>query len=304
MAHEVLLGAAFSAGIVVVFSPCATALLPAYLSYYLAREEDAAVREPDEPEWPRSFPIALAAIGLGLGILTIGLVDWVVSFGDRAASDASLGIGGGALAAGGAWNLHAARARIDPLAFARLWSRLGRGLRFGGAASLGIGGVYLGMGLVIRLGVSGLAAFLPWIAFATALIVVVLGLLMILGRPVFSYAVPVRGFRPKTVPGFVLFGAGYGLIASGCFLPVFLQVVVASLALALAEAVQVLLAYGLGSAAIFLLISLSAAAARGATIQRLRGIRRFVPRVAGAVVVVTGAYVLWYDWTFLLSRGL
>lgn len=304
MAHEVLLAAAFSAGIVVIFSPCASALLPAYLSYYLARDQRNGSAGENEPAWPRTLKIDLIAIALGLGILIFVLVDRVVTFGERAVLDGALSIGGGVLVGIGFWHLHGARSRLEPLAFARLRSQLGRGLLFGGAASLGIGAVYLTMGLAVRLGFAGLAAYLPWIAFATALAIVVLGILMLFGISIPSYTVHMRSFRSQTVPGFILFGAGYALIASGCFLPVFLQVIAASLALGLAEAVQVLLAYALGSAAIFLLLSVSAAAAKGATLRTLRTFRRYVLRVAGAVVIVTGVYVLWYDWTFLLSRGL
>lgn len=304
MSHEVLLVAAFSAGIVVVFSPCATALLPAYLSYYLAREQRTASVQEDEPAWPRAVKRGLIAIALGLGILIFALVDRVVSFGERSFLDGALAIGGGVLVAIGAWNVHEGRTGLEPLAFAQLRSQLARGFLFGGAASLGIGTVYLAIGLAIRIGFAGLAAYLPWIAFATALVVVVLGFLMLLGIPILSFAVRVRGSRGRTVPAFLLFGAGYGLVASGCFLPIFLQVIAASLALGLAEAVQVLLAYALGSAAIFLLLSVSAAAAREAALRTLRAFRRYVHRVAGAIVVATGAFVLWYDWTFLLSRGL
>jgi len=302
--HEALLAAAFSAGIVVVFSPCATALLPAYLSYYLAREQRNGSVEESEPVWPRGLKLGLIAIAAGLGILVFALVDWVVTFGDRAFLDRALAIGGGVFAAIGAWHVHRERTRLDPLAFARLRSQLLRGFLFGGSAALGIGTVYMAMGLAVRVGFAGLGAYLPWIAFATALVVVGLGVSMFLGMPILSFTVRVRGSRSRTVPGFFLFGAGYGLIASGCFLPIFLQVIVASLALDLAEAVQVLLAYALGSAAVFLLLSVSAAAARGAALRSLRAFRPQVHRVAGTIVVATGAYVLWYDWTFLLSRGL
>jgi len=304
VSHEVLLAAAFSAGIVVVFSPCATALLPAYLSYYLAREQANGSVEETEPLWPRGLKLGLLAIALGLGILVFVLVDRVVTFGERALLDGALAVAGGVLAAIGAWRVHEERTRLDSLAFTRLRSQLSRGFLFGGAAALGIGTVYMAMGFAVRVGFAGLGAYLPWIAFGTALVVVGLGVSMLLGMPILSFTVRVRGSRGRTVPAYFLFGAGYGLIASGCFLPIFLQVIAASLALDLAEAFQVLLAYALGSAAIFLLLSVSAAAARGAALRTLRTFRRHVHRVAGAIVVATGAYVLWYDWTFLLSQGL
>lgn len=217
MPHEVLLAAAFSAGVVVIFSPCAAALLPAYLSYYLAREQ-AEPSEATGSAVPRALTFDLVAIALGLVILILAVVDRVLTFGDRTFFDGVLAVVGFIFVIVGMWHLRETKALMEPIAFARLRSQLLRGLVFGGAASLGIAGVYLAMGLVIRLGFSSLVGFLPWIAFGTALVVVVLGVLMLLGVPMLSYTVPMQGFRSKTLPGFVLFGAGYGSsrLAASC----------------------------------------------------------------------------------------
>lgn len=306
MAHEIVFVAAYSAGIVVVFSPCATALLPAYLSYYMSRKDDEASSA--APTTPRLVRAGLAGLVAGFALLVVALVDYVVSFGDRAATDLAVFFGGSlALALGGfaTWEGTRTLELGDRIALRR---QLFRGLLVGGAASLGIGAVYVGLGLAvilaIRFGLQGFQGLLPRIAFGSAAVVVVLGVLMIFDKGFASVIPGLRGPRGRNAPAFFLFGAGYGLIASGCFLPVFLQVVSASLILPPVEAAQVLVAYALGSATIFMLITMSAGVARGAALRALRAWRPYVHRIAGGIVVAMGAYVLWFDWTFLLSQGL
>ncbi len=302
MADGVLLLAAFSAGLVTFFSPCATALLPAYLSYYLA----GASGEPHEGQERPSRLLGGGLTGaiLGVGLLVAGLVDRVLSFGDRATVDTGLAVAGAfSLVAGGYVTWEAAR-NLDPVARVALRARIARGLLVGGVASLGMTTIYLAIGLAFNLGLSRVPGALPWIAFGSALVIVALGVLLLLGRNPGSFVPKLRAPGGRGLTTFYLFGIGYALIASGCFLPVFALVVGAALAVGAGDAVQVMLAYAGGSALIFLMVSASAGAAESLVFHTLRAWRRHAYRVAGVVVIAMGAYVLWYDWTYLLSRGL
>lgn len=303
MADGVLLAAAFSAGVVTLFSPCASALLPAYLSFYLgagARQQGS-----DEAVHPSRLLIGgLSAAIAGMGLLVAALVDRVLSFGDRGALDTAVSLAGAFLLAVGGYLAWEAARNLDPGARTTLRGRIRRGLLVGGVASLGIATTYLSIGLAFNLGLSRVPAVLPWIAFGSAVVVVALGALMFIGRNPASFLVKLRAPRGRGLPAFYLFGIGYALIASGCFLPVFALVVGAALALGPGDAAQVMVAYAAGSAVVLLMISASAGAAEGLVFRALRTWRRHVYRVAGSVVIVAGAYVLWYDWTYLLSRGL
>ncbi len=231
-----------------------------------------------------------------------------MSFGDRPLLDAGLSFGGGiSLAVGGFVAWEGSRS-LDASDRAELRRQILRGIQVGGAASLGIGAVYVGLGfaviLALQFGFQGFQEWLPRIAFVSAAFIVVLGVLMVFDRGFTSLLPGIRAPRGRRAPAFFLFGAGYGLIASGCFLPVFLQVITASLTLPPGDALQVLIAYALGSATVFMLITMSATTARGAAFRTLRKWHPYVHRIAGFIVIATGAYVLWFDWTFLISRGL
>lgn len=301
MSHEVLLVTAFSMGVVVVFSPCATALLPAYLSFYMARAKE----EPEEgqPSWPRLVTAGLLGLIIGAAVLLVGLVSVAVRPGGPEAIDAAVTIAGGfALVLSAFLTWEGARA-VEPSERRFLWDRIRRAVTVGGIASLGIGTVYFAIGLAVRTGLQGFQATLPWIAFASATVLLVIGLLMALGLELLSFVPHVRAPRGKNVPAFYLFGAGYALVASGCFLPVFIQVIAASAVLDLGESVQILTVYALGSAVVFLVLSIFAGAAQGTLVRILRRWRRHVHRVAGAIVAATAAYVMWFDWTYILRFG-
>jgi cytochrome c biogenesis protein CcdA len=310
MAHEVVLAAAFSAGVATAFSPCAAVLLPTYVSYYLSRPDEGERSGLDEP--PRALPrrLTLGLVGLmaGFVLLVVALAIWVLTFGEWTPRTASLFLLGGLALGLGAFVTSDGMRSLEPSGRRFLRSHLASGLRVGGMASLGVASVYvaLGMALVLAIGVGlrGVPEALPRVAFASAAIVVVLGVLMLLNKNVLSFLPKLRAPRGRGLRSFYLFGAGYGLIASGCFLPVFISVLAAALPFGVAESLQVFLVYALGSAAVFMLVTLSASMARGAAFRVLRSWRPHVRRVAGAIIIATGAYVMWFDWTNLLSRGL
>lgn len=303
MVDGILLTAAFSAGIATTFSPCATALLPVYLSYYLASSstEDTP---PSASKVSRLLTVGLLFAILGAGLLVFALVDSLLTFGDRGALDVAIGTIGGFLVAAGTFVAWEAARELDAGARAALRRRVARGLLVGGIASLGIASVYLLIGIVLSAGLSRFPGALAWVAFASAIIVVALGLLLIVGRDVAAFVPRLRAPRGTSLGAFFLFGIGYALIASGCFLPVFGLVLGAALSVGAAGAAEVMLAYASGSALVFVMISASAGAAEGIVFRWLRESRRHVNRAAGAVVVAMGAYVLWYDWTYLLAPGL
>ncbi len=222
--------------------------------------------------------------------------------GDRGALDAGVGLAGAFLLVAGGYLAWEATNNLESSARRALGARLLRGLLVGSVAALGMATIYLAIGLAFNLGLSRFPSVLPWIAFGSASVVVVLGVLLFFGRNPASFVPKLRAPSGRGLPSY-LFGMGYALIASGCFLPVFALVVGAALAVGIGDAVQVMLAYAAGSALILLMVSVSAGAAEGLVFQTLRVWRRHVHRVAGVVVIAMGAYVLWYDWTFLLSKG-
>jgi cytochrome c-type biogenesis protein len=129
---------------------------------------------------------------------------------------------------------------------------------------------------------------------------VAMGLLGLAGRDL-SFTLPIKAPQGRDRAAFLLFGVGYGLVALGCNLPLFL---LAALGPIVRDAdplsgLLALLAYGAGMALLMVALSVGLAMGRGFTEQRLRTLIPKVKTAGHVVLVLAGLYIAWYDLTIL-----
>ncbi len=184
--------------------------------------------------------------------------------------------------------------------------RLLRSVGAGAAVSAGFAAVFTVAGLLLSAGLRVLIGIVPWAAVAVGVALVVLGVLLVAGRKV-GLSVNANGIAGRrTGPvGLVLFGAGYALASLSCTVAVLLAVVGQALAAADVLAVlAVFAAYSAGAASVLVLLTVSAGLASGALTRLVRRVLPFVGRVSGAVLVLSGAYLVAYWAPQLLgARG-
>jgi cytochrome c-type biogenesis protein len=184
-------------------------------------------------------------------------------------------------------------------------TRLLRALLVGVSVSSGFVLLFGLAGLVISAGGSALLGVMPSLAIVIGGLLVLVGLWMLIGGTLHAdaferFAGRVGDPRNVSVPGFFMFGLAYGAASLSCTLPAFLAVVGSSLASGgvLAGAGR-FLGFGLGMAAVLVTLTLALAFFKQGLV---RWFRRAVPyvRLASAVLLVlAGAYVIFY-W---LSSG-
>lgn len=223
------LALAFTAGLVATVNPCGFAMLPAYLSYFMGLEDDAAVSRP-------------AAVG--------------------------------------------------------------RALTIGAAVSAGLLLVFVVVGVVITLGFRSVIGAIPWAALFVGAGIGVLGVAMVAGfKPTARLPVPQQGASGRGYGSVFLFGSSYAVASLSCTLPVFLIVVTrAATAASFASGVAAFLAYGLGMSLLLVVVTVALGLGKRSLLIRLRRSARYLDRVAGAVLVLAGGYVVWY-WIVNLSSG-
>jgi cytochrome c-type biogenesis protein len=179
-----------------------------------------------------------------------------------------------------------------------LLARGAQGFCVGLALSAGFAGVFAIAGLILSLGLQSFVHAIPWIAVVIAAALVLVGFAMLAGRHVgFTAASRVR---PDAVPlaGYarvLLFGAGYALASLACTVPVFLIVV--GQAVAQADPLRVLVvfaSYVAGTATLLVALSLSIALARAGLARAVRWLAPAVGRLAGALLVGSGGYLVIY----------
>jgi cytochrome c biogenesis protein CcdA len=168
MLHEILLPAAFLAGVVTFFSPCSIALLPAYISYYLGRpaETGAVPRVSDAPRKGLLRSILLAVAG-GI-LLTFGFVRPFIevlgaNFEYGAVEFAAIGIGTAILVAS-AYRVGQRLEGVPQAEVDTLRSGVLRGVGFGLTTTLGFFTVFVLVGILVILGAAAIATVLPQVA--------------------------------------------------------------------------------------------------------------------------------------------
>ena len=177
-------------------------------------------------------------------------------------------------------------------------SAVGRALAFTGAMTLGFVTVFGIFGLVIAPVAAGVQRHLPWVTVVLGCALLLLGIWLVAGR-----ALPMIGWSPrgpKLTRRFVSmagFGAAYAVASLTCTIAPFLAIVVASFRTTSAwTGAALFVAYALGMGLTVGVAAVAVALARSSLVSRLQRAGRWVPRAAGILMVVVGAYVAYYGW--------
>ena len=183
-------------------------------------------------------------------------------------------------------------------------SRVLRALTVGCVVSSGFVVLFVLAGLVISAGGRALIGAMPVLGVLVGEALVVLGVWMLLaGRAPYTAALGRLATRlgdPRKVGvrGFFLFGLAYGAASLGCTLPAFLAVVGSGIAAGGVVAGTVrFLGYGLGMASVLVALTAVLAFFKEGLVKWLRGALPYVQMASALLLILAGAYVVFYWWT-------
>jgi len=184
--------------------------------------------------------------------------------------------------------------------------RARQGFAVGLVLSGAFSAVFIVTGLIVSAGLRSVLTAVPWVAFAVGLVLIGLGGAMLAGRHVSLLSTIRLGPGVEQRTGYArvaAFGVAYALASLSCTLAVFLIVVSQALTVSgIGETLAVFGAYAAGSASVLLALSVSAALARGALARAVRQLSPFVNRLAGALLLLSGLYLVAY-WLPALGDG-
>jgi cytochrome c-type biogenesis protein len=174
-------------------------------------------------------------------------------------------------------------------------------------------GLVVSSGFVVLFGLAGLGvsaggtvliSAMPVFGVLVGEALVVFGLWMLLARrgpyaAVFGRLATRLGDPTKVgVRGFFLFGLAYGAASLGCTLPAFLAVVGSGIAAGgVVPGGGRFVGYGLGMASVLVSLTLALAFFKEGLIKRLRGALPYVQTASAVLLILAGAYVVFYWWT-------
>lgn len=196
---------------------------------------------------------------------------------------------------------------VNPCGFAMLPAYLSvlvtgggvrRALACTAGLTLGYTLVFGAFGLVTAPLAGWLQPRLPWLTLALGVALVALGAWLLAGRHLPGLRAGTRApTLIRSLPSMALFGAAYALASLSCTIAPFLAIVVASLRYSSTLAgVTLFLAYAAGMALVVGVTAVAVALVRTSLIARMRRVAEVVPRLGGAVLAVSGAYVAYYGW--------
>lgn len=174
--------------------------------------------------------------------------------------------------------------------------RIASGLRAGVALSLGFCATFSVIGLLLTLGVRSVITLVPWAAAVLGAALTVLGIAMLAG---WQPALRLPGHHPSgrgvtSTRRLIAFGAGYALASASCTLAVLLAVVTQAAATTWIGALAVFTAYAAGSALLLVTLALIAAATATTLALPMRRLAPYATRAGGALLTLSGAYLLYY----------
>jgi cytochrome c-type biogenesis protein len=236
---------------------------------------------------------------------------------------ASSAISGLASRAGEVWWAYAfalgAVAAFNPCGFALLPAYLGLYLRDGVAGS-GIGprlsrslavaatvgvtftALFGAAGAVFEMGSAPIVRALPWIGLGIGVVLILTGGLALSGRHI-TTSVPQRaaarigkGASASGLRGYTAFGLAYGAASLGCTLPLFLALMGTAAATTRLYGATVLafVLYGLGMASVLGVLAVVAGVLSFGILGRVRNMVRIVSMLGAGLLLLSGAYVVYY----------
>ena len=189
-----------------------------------------------------------------------------------------------------------------------------RALLAGSVSSLGMMIVFLLIGVALLLAASVVGVYIPYFLIVVGVVLVGLGLLLFTNlqywrivRPFQALWSRIRGRDPSMQgvaspptdgKGFYLklfgYGMGYAAAAAGCVAPVIFSAIVAGMALGLLSGIVSILIFSLTAAFLMILITVMLAIAGRRYINLLKAYTPLIKKVSAAVLVVVGAYLIYF----------
>lgn len=181
---------------------------------------------------------------------------------------------------------------------------LRRGLSVGAAVSAGFVGLFLVVGIISRAFTDAIVTNSKYASLVIGIALLAMGVAMFLGwRP--KIATPnMQLQRERTVWNMFLFGIVYAVASIGCTIGFLTSVILGSVnRQGYVSGVLSITLYGLGMGMLVTSLTVALAFARGGIVRALRSGLRWFDKVSAGFVTLTGAYLTWYWYSSLTSRG-
>lgn len=183
---------------------------------------------------------------------------------------------------------------------AGLGSRLARSVTVAAVVGASFTVLFGVMGAVFSLVSALLVRLLPWIGLAVGVLLVLAGGWVMSGGHLASSLPPRLAARigshagSSGVRGYTAFGLAYGAASLGCTLPLFLALLGTAAASGPLSALLAFVLYGAGMATVLAVLTIVAGTVSFGVLDRVRGFVRVIGPLSAGLLLLSGAYVIYY----------
>jgi len=167
------------------------------------------------------------------------------------------------------------------------------------AAGLLIFDAALGTAAILAGGI--IKPFIPYFGPVVGILLLILGILMLANIPFFTtltsrFLNRTSGLAGKDSSlGLFFYGVVYAGAAAGCTAPVFIGIVLLALSGGgLLWGIIIFLIYAVAMAAVMVVVTILIAMSKDVLLQKLKISTRYMERVAGAILIIVGIYLIYY----------
>ncbi|MDZ7674498.1 MAG: cytochrome c biogenesis CcdA family protein [Acidimicrobiales bacterium] len=179
-----------------------------------------------------------------------------------------------------------------------------RSIPVAASVSLGFLVVFGAVGVLLQPISSTIQEYAPWATIVIGTGVAVLGIAVIAGFELTARMPKIdRGGHSQGLGSMFLYGVSYAVASLTCTIGIFLSVVVGTFSRTnFISGVSMLLLYAAGMSLVITFLTVAIALARDSVVRFMRTGMQYVNRLAGALMIVAGAYVAWYGVVSLRVR--
>jgi cytochrome c-type biogenesis protein len=174
-------------------------------------------------------------------------------------------------------------------------SSVARGLAVGVTVTAGFVLTFTLLGLIVRLLTDRVYDAASWMSIVVGLVLVGFGIALLAGfEPNIRLPHLERGGRTRGFGSMFVFGVSYAVASLGCSLPIFLTYTYSQFEAGVATGLASSAAFTVGFGLVLVSLTVALALAKQSLVHQLRRVLPYVNRIAGALLVLTGAYVAYY----------
>ena len=171
------------------------------------------------------------------------------------------------------------------------------GFAAGGLAALGFVTLFTAVGFAIVLIGNSVRAAIPWITILLGFLLIIIGILTLTGKHITGLQIHTRKTRSKGFLSFYEYGLLYALASLGCVLPIFLTVIVSSLATAgIIDGLAVFISYSIGMGIVMIIVTAALALSKKTLVDSIKNFLPKMNRINAVILVAVGLYLIYFQF--------